>query len=612
MIRIGIIDSGLDAITAIKGSIVSAISISVGMDGKVLVEEGDITDDWGHGTSCFSMIDAYGPGIEYVIVKIFSANNRCSNSTVLSKAIRYCVREGAILINMSLGVESHSMPDELVKACDDAYDSGVILVAAAHDDSKICYPAHYPKVIGVGCFYNEAAPVLYYTSSSYINFYTSGAANSLDGNQVHVSSFSCARVTGMIAGILIEKGKRSFLAVNDDLRKRALPFPNSLLPLYGDEQFVQPVHDIGSDRLAAIAGKHLLREQKFSGIGKVLIIALGTEENIFRKINPLLLENGFDVEGTGDMIDMEPLNTKWLRDGKDDTNFDTVALGNLKRHLRGPHREHLFATIIRLVQKDKGFIFFDRDSMEIVQQVKKRWPDNKSRFFFWELTDSVYKEMAAFRNLPSVTVPVLSVFGAGSSDTTHLQVLIKKVLERNHGKVSYIATNRHAELAEACFVYPYADNGIGRFAAREKILFLKHLLKGVQFFCNPEYILTGVKSAVLSVQGRPNLDWPEAATFLGGVQPDVLFIYTNHTSTDEDMERHVITGAAIANTRVVCLLVSPGKKINTKLTRRLKEKLDCKVIELGKRSTGKKISEAISSYFGKPIQSHIRQNILYE
>ena len=40
---------------------------------------------------------------------------------------------------------------EIKSAIEDAYDAGVVLVAAAgNNDTDVCYPAKYPQVISVG------------------------------------------------------------------------------------------------------------------------------------------------------------------------------------------------------------------------------------------------------------------------------------------------------------------------------------------------------------------------------------------------------------------------------------------------------------------------------
>lgn len=119
----------------------------------------NVSDDHGHGTFVAGMIIANTnnsagiagimPNVKLMPIKVSTKDRDASISDVI-KAIEYAVDNGADIINMSLGTNDFS--EALKTACDNAVEKGVIIVAAAGNDgsSKLCYPAAYDSVIGVG------------------------------------------------------------------------------------------------------------------------------------------------------------------------------------------------------------------------------------------------------------------------------------------------------------------------------------------------------------------------------------------------------------------------------------------------------------------------------
>ncbi|MCL5070066.1 MAG: S8 family peptidase [Actinobacteria bacterium] len=117
----------------------------------------DPVDDNGHGTHVAGIIAAEDNGVGVIGVapkanlyalKVLDSSGSGYYSNIIL-ALDWSVNNNIEIVNMSFGgsVSSRS----LQKACDNAYSSGVLLVAAAGNagSAKILYPANYSSVIAV-------------------------------------------------------------------------------------------------------------------------------------------------------------------------------------------------------------------------------------------------------------------------------------------------------------------------------------------------------------------------------------------------------------------------------------------------------------------------------
>jgi len=112
----------------------------------------------GHGTQCAGIVAAVMDNnigiagiaqVKIMAVKVLGGDGSGSWSDVI-KGIEYAADNGADVISMSFGSPQYSRAVERV--CQDAWENGVILVAAAGNEGKdsVEYPAAYDTVIAVG------------------------------------------------------------------------------------------------------------------------------------------------------------------------------------------------------------------------------------------------------------------------------------------------------------------------------------------------------------------------------------------------------------------------------------------------------------------------------
>jgi len=150
-VKIAIVDTGIDYNHEDLDNYVSGGYDHVNGDN-------DPYDDNSHGTHCAGIAAAEMDnnigiaGVAQVSVmaeKVLGGGGSGSSSNVAA-GINHAVNQGADVISMSLGSSS---PSQVIKdACDAAYASGVLLVAASGNDysSEVGYPAAFDSVIAVG------------------------------------------------------------------------------------------------------------------------------------------------------------------------------------------------------------------------------------------------------------------------------------------------------------------------------------------------------------------------------------------------------------------------------------------------------------------------------
>ncbi len=119
-------------------------------------------DDYWHGTHCAGIIAAedngigilgVAPEVDLYALKVLNSEGSGSLSSLVA-AIDWAIDNNIQIISMSLGTDYSS--SSLEAACNQAYDSGILLVAAAGNDGNsdgtgdsVDYPANYDSVIAV-------------------------------------------------------------------------------------------------------------------------------------------------------------------------------------------------------------------------------------------------------------------------------------------------------------------------------------------------------------------------------------------------------------------------------------------------------------------------------
>lgn len=217
MIKVGIIDSGIDSIYKEAEIDIQGLFLKKDDITNEIFALTNIIDNIGHGNECFKIISSIITDVSYYIVKVFDIE-MVADIDVLAEAIHTCIDQNVDIINISAGVRSDKIPELLRIACDEAYDNNVIIISAKHNSGSHCYPAHYAKVIGVGTTELSSDELYRYDTTGNAGFYTSAAHLYPDYIEWSDStSFACAKMTAYAANILKNKGKIKMEQLKDEL-----------------------------------------------------------------------------------------------------------------------------------------------------------------------------------------------------------------------------------------------------------------------------------------------------------------------------------------------------------------------------------------------------------
>ena len=154
-IKVAIIDSGID-----YDHPDLAANYRGGYD--FVNNDNDPMDDEGHGTHCAGIVAAVdngigvigvAPEVELYAVKVLDYDGEGWLSDIIA-GFNWAVDNGMNIISYSAGSPSYSTARQ--QACDNAYDAGLLIVAAAGNDGNpsgtgdtVIYPARYASVIAV-------------------------------------------------------------------------------------------------------------------------------------------------------------------------------------------------------------------------------------------------------------------------------------------------------------------------------------------------------------------------------------------------------------------------------------------------------------------------------
>lgn len=149
--RIAIVDTGLDMEYYKKYYTNRKVDAYSFVDNtNSTSNEFDITDDNGHGTACFSIINRIVDFAEYLVVKVCEVNGKASSKTV-TKALDFLLNENVDIICLAISVLTNDIKNysELELTCKLLANKGVIIVASYANNGIGSCPACFERVIGV-------------------------------------------------------------------------------------------------------------------------------------------------------------------------------------------------------------------------------------------------------------------------------------------------------------------------------------------------------------------------------------------------------------------------------------------------------------------------------
>ncbi len=129
-LRIGVIDSGIDASNPYVCGVAGGVCLSSG---------GDWSDRIGHGTVVAATIREKAPEAQLFAIRIFDRELR-ANAQLLVEAIRWCAENRMDFANLSLGTQEPAHAPLLEEALAEARLRGTQCVSVFEENGIACWP----------------------------------------------------------------------------------------------------------------------------------------------------------------------------------------------------------------------------------------------------------------------------------------------------------------------------------------------------------------------------------------------------------------------------------------------------------------------------------------
>ena len=236
-VTVAVVDSGVDAAHPAVGAVERAIALQWDSEtSQVTTADGPHEDLFGHGTACAGIIRRAAPNAAIWSVRVLG-NRLTGKGLVFAAGLRWAIREGARVVNLSLSTGREDYFGLFHEIADEAAFAGVILVCATNNVPAPTYPAQFSSVISVaahdgqdpfGLDANPAPPTDFGAPGIDIRVpWLSGSTIVSTGN-----SFAAPHVTGLVARLLSKHPHLTPYEVKTVLRAVA---SNAVAPGVDDE-----------------------------------------------------------------------------------------------------------------------------------------------------------------------------------------------------------------------------------------------------------------------------------------------------------------------------------------------------------------------------------------
>lgn len=212
-VRVGVIDSGIDATHPAVGSVQGWVSITEESSG-LNYDTAPHEDLFGHGTACAGIIRSLAPNCELYSIRVLGSR-LTTRGTVFAAGVRWALEHKIHVCNLSLGTTRREYFAPIHELADAAYFHNVMLVAAANNAPVPSFPSTYASVISVAAHENKDPYLFYYNPDPPVEFGAPGIdlrVPWLDGQWITTTgnSYAAPHMTGVVSRIL---GKHPELTV---------------------------------------------------------------------------------------------------------------------------------------------------------------------------------------------------------------------------------------------------------------------------------------------------------------------------------------------------------------------------------------------------------------
>ena len=634
-IKVAVVDSGLCEDHRRMKDIRILKRVAITADGV-----GENTSDlWGHGTACTYILrnvlkeKLKISGCEFCIVKVFD-KSLVIKEKVLIDALKWCIHERVDVINVSLGLAGQSPSIALADVCREAFDKGIIVVAADHNESDdACYPAYFPFVFGVTGGAIRSRRDFGVIENSPIEFLGRGTKQRVawtkgqyvfDGG----TSYAAAQITGIVCNTKYEHPKWSPKEVKDyllktgrkDIQRTGKTFSNSSLS-QGKTAVIQ------TEKIEDVLDQYFNFEKRFSWMNNIGVYPFSNKEmhglRYFIDLCPFQVQEIFDytksvVENRTIELGHIHYKKKWSVEDCSSC-LDTFAIGYPYETPFETNHLLFHKLVDYIVSNGLNSFCFSEEISEEIKRIKRERQVKTGVIYAPKIDARDASTIKSLHPLGLTTKPVLAVVGTNTRQGKFTaQLRIKQVLAKEGYRVGWLSTEPQGELFGANFSFPYGFNGSVNIELDKWPDTISCAIKGIELASEPDIIVTGHQSGLLPyIQANFLSNKLNHLMFLAGAQPDAVACVVSPEDSLEIIKNVAGVIKHLFRIPILFLILAPNKRTPTPLENgstyikvdrldddewaehasRLADTLSLPVVNVIKEDHGTKIVDSIVGYF---------------
>lgn len=207
-VRVGIVDSGVDAGHPAVGAVAGGVVVEADADAEngIRYVEGQHADLFGHGTACAGIIRRAAPEAELYSIRVLG-ERLTGKGRVFAAGLRWAIENGMQVVNLSLSTGKSDYYGMFHEIADEAYFRNVLLVCAVNNVAGPTYPSQYASVFSVAAYPGKDPLRFAYNTAPPVEFGAPGIDVDvpwLDHGSIRITgnSFAAPHITGVVARIL--------------------------------------------------------------------------------------------------------------------------------------------------------------------------------------------------------------------------------------------------------------------------------------------------------------------------------------------------------------------------------------------------------------------------
>lgn len=530
-----IIDSGLNSNNdlAVSGVCIEKIN-------NTFCINNIFTDEVGHGTIIYSVINKLVDSTKIYIVKLNEFNRDLDDSYLIA-ALEFVKNNiKCKIINMSLGVTYGDNIDKLYSICNEISSMGIVIVSAFDNAGCYSYPAAFDCVIGVDNKNNINLPTEFdYVENSPINVLGKGSLQRLKMEDEKIllvggSSIACAHISSILANTIDSNwGYQQVLSHLKSIAKH-----------------VYPSHNLKN-----------LSNNNFFKITNAAVFPFSKETQAFLRFRDMLSFNicGFyDIRRSGKVgrklksyYEQAECEAKIMDvESIDYTNIDTIIIGHLDELNSILGRDYKIEMIKKAIENNVNIYSFDPlDSYTHLLDCAN------IEYYYPKVTENDVPENT-FGKLYKISKPVVGIFGTSSQQGKFsLQLALKKELESLNYDVGTIGTEPHSLLFNFDCVFPMGYNSTVRLSNHEIVLYLNNVINNL---CQKEIILASTQAQFVPYCCNNLLEVPSMQYhFALGIRPDAILLCINYHDEVEYIRNTIYALMGLTDATILALVIYP-------------------------------------------------------